>query len=364
MKTDSRTKPAPQSKKRATRGSKKGVKHGWLYNHPIAVLFVALVIVAIAAFWTLFGFSGYHGPERHIYIPPQATEADFRDSLVANLGVIAGNRTYVLWRLQHGNLDRTRGMYEVSPGETALALSRRLRYGRQTPVRFTFSNARTLQAMADKISSQLELSADEIMAACDTMLPAAGFSREQFPAAFFPDTYECFINASGEDVVRTMLYYRNQFWNDDRRSKAAKLGLTPEDVTTVASIVEEESAKSDERPIIARLYLNRLQRGMRLQADPTVKFATGDFSLRRILATHLATPSPYNTYLNDGLPPGPIRIASRQTIDGVLNAPDHNYLYMCAKEDFSGYHNFAADYSTHLDNARRYRRQLDLRGIK
>jgi UPF0755 protein len=131
----------------------------------------------------------------------------------------------------------------------------------------------------------------------------------------------------------------------------------------VASIVEEETAKSDERPKVARLYLNRLAKGMKLQADPTVKFAVGDFSLQRITGKHIATDSPYNTYRVNGLPPGPIRIVDRRTVDDVLNAPQHGYIYMCAKEDFSGYHNFATDFATHQANARRYQAELNKRNI-
>ena len=141
------------------------------------------------------------------------------------------------------------------------------------------------------------------------------------------------------------------------------MGLTPVDVATIASIVEEETAKSDERPKVARLYINRVDRNMPLQADPTVKFAVGDFSLRRITNKHLQGESPHHTYLHAGLPPGPIRIAAKSTLEAVLNAPMHNYLYMCAKEDFSGYHNFAVDYNTHLNNARRYQAELNRRKI-
>lgn len=161
-----------------------------------------------------------------------------------------------------------------------------------------------------------------------------------------------------------MTQYRDRFWTDDRREKARKLGLTPVEVATLASIVEEESAKPDEYPAIARLYMNRLKKGMLLQADPTVKYATGNFALRRITGEHLRTPSPYNTYLHPGLPPGPLRTPSKSTIDRVLSAPAHTYLYMCAKEDFSGYHNFASDYATHTANARRYQKELNRRGIK
>ena len=158
--------------------------------------------------------------------------------------------------------------------------------------------------------------------------------------------------------------YRNRFWDKSRRSKAARLGLTPAEVATIASIVEEETAKTDEKPKVARLYLNRLQKGIKLQADPTVKFASGDFSLRRITGKHLAIESPYNTYKISGLPPGPIRVPASSTLDAVLNAPNHNYIYMCAKEDFSGYHNFASDYATHQANARRYQAELNRRGIR
>ncbi len=157
---------------------------------------------------------------------------------------------------------------------------------------------------------------------------------------------------------------RDNFWTKERLDKAAKLGLTPVEVATIASIVEEESNKKDERPMIARLYINRVKQGMKLQADPTVKFATGNFALRRITGKHLRTDSPYNTYKNVGLPPGPIRVPNAATLDAVLNAPEHNYIYMCAKEDFSGRHNFAADYATHRKNAKKYQAALNRRGIR
>ena len=156
---------------------------------------------------------------------------------------------------------------------------------------------------------------------------------------------------------------RDTFWNPDRIAKARELGLDPVGVTTIASIVAEETSKADERPKVARLYLNRLSRGMKLQADPTVKFAIGDFSLRRIGGSMLNIDSPYNTYRVKGLPPGPIRIVDPQLIDDVLNAPAHNYIYMCAREDFSGYHNFSTDYATHQANAKRYQAELDRRKI-
>ena len=157
--------------------------------------------------------------------------------------------------------------------------------------------------------------------------------------------------------------YRNEWWNAERVARAHALGLTPVEVATVASIVEEETAKADERGKVARLYINRLRKGMRLQADPTVKFASRRFDLRRIAGDVLKTDSPYNTYMVQGLPPGPIRVASKSAIEAVLDAPEHDYIYMCAKNDFSGYHDFAVDYATHQANARRYQAELNKRNI-
>ncbi|MDE5595777.1 MAG: endolytic transglycosylase MltG, partial [Muribaculaceae bacterium] len=165
-------------------------------------------------------------------------------------------------------------------------------------------------------------------------------------------------------LVKRLSDIRDKFWNEERRAKAASMGINPVGIATVASIVEEETAKKDERPKVARLYLNRLKRGMLLQADPTVKFAIGDFGLRRIYNTHLTVDSPYNTYKYKGLPPGPIRIPERSTLEAVLDAPAHNYIYMCAKEDFSGYHNFATDIAEHNRNAARYHRALSQRNIR
>lgn len=179
-----------------------------------------------------------------------------------------------------------------------------------------------------------------------------------------PDTYEFYWNATPNKIIKRLVEYREKFWTDKRKAQAASLGLSPIEATILASIVEEETNKADEKPIVARLYMNRLKKGMLLQADPTVKYAVGNFGLKRILQQHLNIESPYNTYKHPGLPPGPIRIPSGNTIDAVLNAPSNDYIYMCAKEDFSGYHNFTSSYSEHLNNARRYQAVLNKRNIK
>jgi UPF0755 protein len=180
---------------------------------------------------------------------------------------------------------------------------------------------------------------------------------------FIPNTYEVYWDTGTENLLKRLKKEHERFWNEDRRKKAEKIGLTPLQVSVLASIVEEEATYADEYPVVAGLYLNRLRKGMRLEADPTVKFAVGDFTLRRILFTHLEVESPYNTYKNTGLPPGPIRVASIRAIDGTLSPAEHKYLFMCARDDLSGRHNFAVTHAEHARNARAYQRALNARGI-
>ena len=332
---------------------------------------LGLLIAAIAAFvaaCTVIGFvfipySGKDGKSEWIYIPKGISTAAVRDSMKNTLGSSMGNRVYVIWKLLGGNSEVSQGAYKVSGGQSALNISKRIARGHQSPVEVRFNGTRTMKQLSERIASQLQCTPDEFMRACEEVLPDSGFSRQNFPAAFIPDSYEFYWSATPANVVRRLLDYRNRFWNKERRAKAKELNLTPAQVATVASIVEEETAKADEKPKVARLYLNRLKKGIKLQADPTVKFASGDFSLRRITGKYLAIESPYNTYKVNGLPTGRIRIPAGSTIDAVLNAPQHDYIYMCAKEDFSGYHNFASDYSTHMANARRYQAELNRRGI-
>ena len=191
-----------------------------------------------------------------------------------------------------------------------------------------------------------------------------GFTSQTIPAMFIPNTYEMYWNISAGKLMQRMKREYTAFWTETRRSRAEKAGISPVEAAILASIVEEESAATEEYSIIAGLYINRLHRGMPLQADPTVKFALGNFTLHRILHEHLNVDSPYNTYLYSGLPPGPIRIPSIAGVDAVLNYSKHHYLYMCAKEDFSGKHNFAASLAEHNRNAGRYQAALNRLGIR
>jgi len=346
-----------------TQSKDKKTSPKWLRRALICII-AGLILFGLGAAYLLIGIK-YDGHESiRIHIPATASAAAVTDTLTSKLGDGFGRHVSRFWCMQGGNAAKAHGSYVIAPGDRAFDVSRRILHGRQTPVRLTFNNIRTFDQLAERLASRMEFSPEDFSSACDSVLPPLGFDRPGYAAAFLPDTYEFYWTAPATKVVRRLVEERNKFWTDERRVQAAKLGITPVEVATVASIVEEETAKSDERPVVARLYLNRLNRKMPLQADPTVKFAVGDFSLRRITGSHLRTPSPYNTYLNPGLPPGPIRIPERATLEAVLAAPPHAYIYMCAKDDFSGRHNFATDYSTHLANARRYQAALDRRNIR
>jgi len=191
-----------------------------------------------------------------------------------------------------------------------------------------------------------------------------GFTRETLPAMFIPNSYEVYWNTTLENLITRLHKEYNRFWTNERKEKAKALGLTPVQVSTLASIVDSETTYDPEKPSIAALYLNRLRLGMKLQADPTVIFAAGDFSIHRVGGELLKNPSPYNTYQHEGLPPGPIRIASIKGIDAVLTPDAHAYIYMCAKEDFSGSHNFSMSLAQHRINATRFQQALNARNIK
>ena len=327
------------------------------------LIITAAVLLLAAGFAAYVTLSTFHGTPTRINIPEGSSKDAVQAIIKEALPGSYGRKVAMLWALSGGRT--AHGSFLVEPGSKSLNVARKIRSGRQTPLRFTFNNVRTLQQLAAVASRTMEFSETDFLVACDSVLPPRGYrSAAEFPAAFLPAPYEFYWTASPEYFVGKLADSRDTFWTPERRKAAASMGLTPVEVATIASIAEEETAAADERATVARLYVNRLQRGMKLQADPTVKFAVGDFSLRRITGRHLGVQSPYNTYMHEGLPPGPIRIPSAATLRAVLTAPKHDWLYMCAKEDFSGRHNFASDGATHMANARRYRAALDRRGIK
>ncbi len=254
------------------------------------------------------------------------------------------------------------GKYKIKNGMSNQALIKLFISGKREEVKVSFNYARTVFHLAGKLEGKLEAdSADFANLWNDTAKMKEWYKIDaaDIPMIFIPNTYNFYWNTDAKEFTDKMFKESEKFWNEDRKAKAKKLGLTPAEVVTLASIVQSEQTKyKDEWPIIAKLYLNRLNKGMMLQADPTVIYAIGDFTITRVLERHLLYESPYNTYLHTGLPPGPIMITEGECIDAVLNADTNDYLYMCAKEDFSGKHNFTADYRQHERNAAKYRRAL------
>lgn len=257
------------------------------------------------------------------------------------------------------------GCYCINPEDNMLDIYRRISRGHQTPVKISFHNLRTPAQLAARLGEQLMIDSTEIAVRLNdsTYCKKMGYTPQTIVCLFLPNTYEFYWNISTDKLFERMQKEHQRFWTEERLRQAQSIGFTPVEIATIASIVEEETNQKAERPIVAGLYINRLHRGMPLQADPTIKFALHDFSLKRILNIHLKVDSPYNTYLYAGLPPGPIRIPSPQTLDQVLHYTRHTFLYMCAKEDFSGTHNFASSFAQHQVNARKYWNALNKRKI-
>ncbi|MCB9080680.1 MAG: endolytic transglycosylase MltG [Lewinellaceae bacterium] len=258
------------------------------------------------------------------------------------------------------------GRYKVEPGMTTVELIRLLRSGPQSPVRVVLNNERLIEEVAAKVAGFLEpdsLTLLNLLTDAD-YLAKIGYTPDNLMTIFIPNTYEFFWNTSPEQFMDRMIREHKAFWDKNSRlDKAKKLGLSPEEVYTLASIVEKETLRNDEKPRIAGAYLNRLRIGMRLQADPTAVFARRDFTTGRVTEFHTKFDSPYNTYLYAGLPPGPIAMASISSIDAVLNPENHQYIYFCALGDGTGYHAFAESYNQHLRNVARYKENLKERGL-
>ena len=323
---------------------------------------ITVILLALAAPYFFMGAP----TEGLVKVRKGSTIDQIADSVKASVDVKFGDRVATMLRLMNAKVENREGAYRVTPGTSPFTAARRIKNGVQSGVKFTFNNVRTLDEWAQRWGDTFMDGPDSMRVALkDSALCAKyGKTPETIVCLLMPDTYEFYWDISPEKTLDRLNDYYNDFWTNERKSKAEKLGLTPEEVSTIASIVEEETSKADERGKVARLYLNRYQQHMRLQADPTVKFALGDFSIKRITQPMTQVKSPYNTYRVDGLPPGPIRLPEKSTIDAVLDAPQHDYLYMCARADFSGYHDFTRDYASHLDNAHRYQAALNNRGIK
>lgn len=256
----------------------------------------------------------------------------------------------------------TPGRYLLKRNMSNLHAIQLLKSGAQEPVRVTFNNVRLVSELAEKITRNLGMTPQEFEAALTNfaMTNKHGFNTDNIVAMFIPNTYEVYYNVTPDALIKRMHSEYEKYWNEEREAKAKEIGLSKIEVSILASIVQAESIREDEAPTIAGLYLNRLRQGIPLQADPTLVFAVGDFTLKRILNVHKEIDSPYNTYRNAGLPPGPINMPEIKSLEAVLNYKPSDYIYMCAKEDFSGRHNFTADYREHMNNAIRYQRALTI----
>ncbi len=257
------------------------------------------------------------------------------------------------------------GRYELFRGMSNDSLVNLLRSGKQSEIELVFNTMRTLEYLAQVVGEQIEADSSSLISLFkDTSrMEVLGFSPESWTGIFIPNTYRFFWNTNADQFIERMKIEYEKYWSGSRDSICRANGMTRNEVMALAAIVQGETFKVDEMPRVAGVYMNRLKKGMKLQADPTVIFAVDDPNLKRVLKKHLKVDSPYNTYKYAGLPPGPIRIPSIQAIDACLNYESHKYIYFCAKEDFSGYHSFASGYTEHLRNARRYQRALNQRNI-
>lgn len=332
----------------------------------IVIVFGLLIVIALVIGYRLFqtvmkpSVRTPDGKSFSLYVPTGASYDQVLDSLKRH--DLIGDLHGFEWLAQKKSYPEHihPGHYLLKNGMSNNQLINMLTGGLQTPVKVTFNNMRDVKMLAGRISQQIEADSLSIVSLLTNpdSLNTMGFNTKTIPALFLPDTYEFYWNTSAKKFVDKMHQEYDKFWNAERLDKAKAVGLTPIQVSTLASIVDKETNKTDEMARIAGVYLNRLRDGWLLQADPTLVFAVGDFELKRVLNIHKEVESPYNTYKYAGLPPGPICIPSLASINAVLNPEKHNYYYFCAKEDFSGYHNFAKTLSEHTRNAERYQRAL------
>lgn len=333
----------------------------------IFILSVVVMTVMLSSF-TFYFYQIIYSPNflveqenRYVYIPSGATFEDVQkivyDEQFVNDPISFGMLAKFM---KYDELVKP-GKYLIVKNSTNITVIRKLRIGDQAPVRITFNNSRLLPDVAEKLTVNLQLDQDEFLnlISLDNTASKYGLDQETFRCMFIPNTYEVFWTISGEQLVDRLHKEYERFWNNERLEKADKIGLDPIQVTILASIVQAEISHNNESPTVAGLYINRLKRNMPLQADPTLIYAIGDFTIKRVLNIHKEIDSPYNTYKYIGLPPGPINFPTIISIDAVLNYKEHNYIYMCAKEDFSGYHNFSSSLKQHSINAKKYQQALN-----
>jgi UPF0755 protein len=333
----------------------------------IAVIFILAGLKIAAIYHQIYG-PNVQTPEKkeyYLYIPTGSTYEDVI-TLLNSENMIKNQETFD-WAARKKNYPDhiNPGKYLIKYNMSNNELLNMLRAGLQEPVDVVINIARTAKDLAGKIAEQIEADREDILKLMndEAYLKQYGFDKQTIVGMFIPNTYEFWWNTNAEDFFKRMYKEYGKFWNRERTGRAKELNFTPNEVITLASIIINETNKEDEYRKMAGVYINRLNSGIRLQADPTVKFALGDFERQRILKVDTYIDSPYNTYLYGGLPPGPISVPSVKAIDAVLKYERHDYIYFCAKEDFSGYHNFARTLDQHNKNARSYQKVLNRRKI-
>lgn len=301
-----------------------------------------------------------------VYLPTGSTFSQVVDSLQAS-GMLQNVASFQWVAERMGYPEKVKpGKYQLRDGMNNRELVQLLRSGKQVPVKLIFNNIRTKSDLAGKISRQLEVDSLQLLQLLNdsAVLSPLGFNTENILCMFIPNTYEVYWNMSAEKFFKKMDTEYESFWNKTRLHKAKDEGLTPIQVSVLASIVQSETSRNSEKSTIAGVYMNRLRKNWKLEADPTLIYAMNDFSIKRVLNEYKEIDSPYNTYKYFGLPPGPICLPEISSLEAVLNFSSHDYMYFCAREDLSGYHSFASDLKTHMLNARRYQTELNRRNIR
>lgn len=336
----------------------------------LGVLFIACFFFA-PYLWRQYDFRFGDAIERNavIRIAPGTTFEQV-NRMMADSGYLTHPSRWEKYARKNKLNEVKPGNYKLTPGMSYRTSLTNLYNGRQTPVRVTFNNIRTMEKLAGTVSKYIEADSLSLLLALsnESLMHEYGYTPQTFPALFIPNTYEVYWTITPEEFVQRMHREHERFWNDERRAKAEKLNLTPLQVSILASIVIEETKVQDEMKDVAGVYINRLRKGWKLDADPTVKFALGDPSIQRVLNVHLKYDSPYNTYIYGGLPPGPIYVPSIQALDAVLDysdtAQEHSYMFFCANPDFSGRHKFARTLPEHNRNRAAWTAELNRRGIR
>lgn len=337
----------------------------------LLALFI-VVFTVIASSYTFYIYQVFHTPnlqveKSDIYFPIyKGTSFKMIQNQLSTSGIINDLVSFsLLAKLKNYHESIKPGMYLIKKNMTNNEAINMFRAGRQVSINVTFNNLRKIEELPAKIEAFFEFDsaslAHELL--CTQCAAKYGFSKDNFIAMFVPNTYEFYWTTTPVAFIKRMKKEYKKFWTEDRKKTSVTLGLTPVEIITLASIVEKETKYDTEAARIAGTYINRLKKGMKLQADPTLIFAHDNYNIRRVLNKDKAIDSPYNTYKYKGLPPGPICMPSITTIDAVLNYERHTYLYFCASSDFSGYHTFSDTYKDHLSNAKKWQKALNRKKV-